>query len=115
MEYSLYGFALFFLIILGIVAAKTGGSSVIKAIIRVTFWGTVIVTFNTVGEIVTMETQRFMKDTKRENWVCRMANYKEINDIKIPFSAEAMWKLQTGDYSYAKFEVQKIEYNNNHS
>lgn len=40
-EFSLYGFALFFLIILGTVAAKTGGSSVRKAIIRITFWGTV--------------------------------------------------------------------------
>lgn len=40
-EYSLYGFSLFFLIILGAVAAKTGGSSVSKAIIRITFWGTV--------------------------------------------------------------------------
>ena len=40
-EYSLYGFGLFFLIILGAVAAKTGGSSVGKAIIRITFWGTV--------------------------------------------------------------------------
>jgi VIT1/CCC1 family predicted Fe2+/Mn2+ transporter len=41
MEYSLYGFALFFLIILGALAAKTGGSSIAKAIIRITFWGTV--------------------------------------------------------------------------
>ncbi|SRX55449.1 hypothetical protein AEQU1_02471 [Aequorivita sp. CIP111184] len=41
MEYFLYGFAIVFLIILGIVAAKTGGSSIGKAIIRVTFWGTV--------------------------------------------------------------------------
>jgi VIT1/CCC1 family predicted Fe2+/Mn2+ transporter len=41
MEYSLYGFALFFLIILGALAAKTGGSSISKAIIRITFWGTV--------------------------------------------------------------------------
>lgn len=41
MEYSLYGFALFFLIILGAFAAKTGGSSIGKAIIRITFWGTV--------------------------------------------------------------------------
>lgn len=40
-EYSLYGFALFFLIILGALAAKTGGSSITKAIIRITFWGTV--------------------------------------------------------------------------
>jgi VIT1/CCC1 family predicted Fe2+/Mn2+ transporter len=41
MEYSLYGSALFFLIILGALAAKTGGSSISKAIIRITFWGTV--------------------------------------------------------------------------
>jgi VIT1/CCC1 family predicted Fe2+/Mn2+ transporter len=41
MEYYLYGFAIFFLIILGSVAAKTGGSNVGKAIIRITFWGTV--------------------------------------------------------------------------
>jgi VIT1/CCC1 family predicted Fe2+/Mn2+ transporter len=41
MEYSLYGFALFFLIVLGALAAKTGGSHIGKAIIRITFWGTV--------------------------------------------------------------------------
>ena len=41
MEYQLYGFAIFFLIILGALAAKTGGSSVGKAIIRITFWGTI--------------------------------------------------------------------------
>ncbi len=41
MEYSLYGFALFFLIILGGLAAKTGGSNIGKAILRITFWGTV--------------------------------------------------------------------------
>lgn len=41
MEYTLYGFAIFFLIILGSMAAKTGGSSLGKAIIRITFWGTI--------------------------------------------------------------------------
>ncbi|WP_224489514.1 VIT1/CCC1 transporter family protein [Robertkochia flava] len=41
MEYSLYGFALFFLIVLGALAARTGGSSIRKAVIRITFWGTV--------------------------------------------------------------------------
>lgn len=41
MEYSLYGFALFFLIILGAMAAKAGGSGMTKAVIRITFWGTV--------------------------------------------------------------------------
>ncbi|MCB0651030.1 MAG: VIT family protein [Saprospiraceae bacterium] len=41
MEYYLYGFAIFFLIILGSLAAKTGGSSIGKAVIRITFWGTI--------------------------------------------------------------------------
>jgi len=41
MEYYLYAFAIIFLILLGALAAKTGGSSIKKAIIRITFWGTV--------------------------------------------------------------------------
>lgn len=41
MEYYLYGSAILFLIILGGLAAKTGGSSIGKAVIRITFWGTV--------------------------------------------------------------------------
>ena len=40
MEYALYGFSIVFLILLGTIAAKTGGSSVSKAIIRITVWGT---------------------------------------------------------------------------
>lgn len=40
MEYTLYGSAIFFLIILGVLSARTGGSSISKAIIRITFWGT---------------------------------------------------------------------------
>ena len=41
MEYSLYGFALFFLILLGAISARTGDSNVPKAIGRIVFWGTV--------------------------------------------------------------------------
>jgi VIT1/CCC1 family predicted Fe2+/Mn2+ transporter len=40
MEYWLYGFTLIFLIILGAISAKTGGSGIIKAVIRITVWGT---------------------------------------------------------------------------
>ncbi len=40
MEYIQYAFAIIFLIFLGIVAARAGGSSVLKAIFRVTLWGT---------------------------------------------------------------------------
>lgn len=40
MEYWLYGFTLVFLIILGTTSAKTGGSSIKKAILRISIWGT---------------------------------------------------------------------------
>lgn len=41
LEYTLYGTALAFLILLGALAAKAGGSSIQKAIIRISFWGTI--------------------------------------------------------------------------
>ncbi|MDC6405209.1 MULTISPECIES: VIT1/CCC1 transporter family protein [Maribacter] len=41
MEYYLYGFAIFFLVLLGAMAAKAGGSSILNAVARVTFWGTI--------------------------------------------------------------------------
>ncbi|MGN6178265.1 MAG: VIT1/CCC1 transporter family protein [Mucilaginibacter sp.] len=40
MEYYLYGFTIIFLIILGVISARTGGSSIKKAILRITIWGT---------------------------------------------------------------------------
>lgn len=70
-----------------------------------------LITFNAIGEITTMQTERYMTDKKRETWICKMSNYKEVNGIRIPFSAEVIWRLSTGDHSYAKFEVQKKEYN----
>jgi VIT1/CCC1 family predicted Fe2+/Mn2+ transporter len=41
LEYYLYGFSILFLVILGAVAAKAGGSSITKAVVRITFWGTI--------------------------------------------------------------------------
>ncbi|MHB9054575.1 MAG: VIT1/CCC1 transporter family protein [Paludibacteraceae bacterium] len=41
LEYSLYGLSIIFLSLLGGISAKTGGSSVLIAVARVTFWGTV--------------------------------------------------------------------------
>ncbi|WP_394336110.1 DUF6920 family protein [Flavobacterium cheongpyeongense] len=51
----------------------------------------------------------FMTAKKRESWLCRMANYKDINGIKIPFSAETVWKLKRRDFSYAKLSVTAIK------
>lgn len=41
MEYFIYGFTIFFLSLLGAISAKAGGASISKAVIRLTFWGTI--------------------------------------------------------------------------
>lgn len=41
MEYFLYGFTILALVVLGAVSARTGGSSIKKAIIRIVIWGTI--------------------------------------------------------------------------
>lgn len=41
MEYTLYASAIVFLMLLGAVAAKAGGSSIWKAVSRISFWGSV--------------------------------------------------------------------------
>ena len=70
-----------------------------------------IVRINDIGEITEIEGYRFMITAKKEKWVCKMANYQERNGVKIPISDQAIWRLKEGDQVYAKFEVQKIEYN----
>lgn len=52
MVYYQYVLAIAFLVILGAIAAKTGGSSIGKAIIRISFWGTIAMVLTaTVGYI----------------------------------------------------------------
>ncbi len=40
MEYIQYAFAILFLVILGVLSARTGGAKPLKPILRITFWGT---------------------------------------------------------------------------
>ena len=70
-----------------------------------------IVTFNRNGEITQLETKRYMGEENLETWIGKLTEYKEINGIVIPTTIEGIWKLEKGDYSYAKFKVKKIEYN----
>lgn len=70
------------------------------------------VTFNEEGEIIEMETSRYMDKKHLETWVIKMANYREMNEVKVPTAFEVIWRLKKGDLSYAKFNIRKIEYDN---
>ena len=70
-----------------------------------------IVKFNDTGEIVQMETKRYLDEKRLETWIIKPVKYEERNGIIIPMQAEVFWRLKEGDFSYAKFNVKKIEYN----
>lgn len=69
-----------------------------------------LVTFNEKGEIVSFQTKRYMNEDSLEIWVGNVSSYNRINGILIPTMIEAVYKLKTGDYSYAKFNLKNIEY-----
>ncbi|MFZ3064876.1 MAG: DUF6544 family protein [Nitrospirota bacterium] len=69
------------------------------------------VRFNEQGEITELETKRYMSKDKLETWVGKASDYKEINGVVIPTKIEAIWRLKTEDFSYAKFNLKNIEYN----
>ena len=40
------------------------------------------------------------------NWLI-----KEMNSVVVPITFEVLWRLEKEDFSYAKFNIKKIEYN----
>ena len=69
------------------------------------------ITFNVAGEITQMETKRYMNENNLETWVINVADYKNVNEVRIPSRFEVLWRLEKGDFSYAIFIVQQISYN----
>lgn len=70
-----------------------------------------IFTFNEMGEITQIETKRYMDAKSLETWVIKMSNYKEANAVVIPMSFDVLWRLKKGDFSYARFNIKTIRYN----
>jgi hypothetical protein len=70
-----------------------------------------IITFNEIGQITEMETKRFMDEKNLETWVIKVTDYKELNNLFIPTTFDVLWKLQKGDFSYARFKITEVEYN----
>ncbi len=71
---------------------------------------TCTVTFNERNEITSFSSKRYMND-RMENWTGRCGEYQVFDDVKVPTSFEAVWNLQSGDFSYALFRIKQIEFN----
>jgi hypothetical protein len=71
-----------------------------------------MITFNDQGEVTQMETKRYMDEKNLATWIIKPGNYKEMNGVVVPTAFDVLWRLEKGDFSYAKFNVKKIAYNN---
>lgn len=70
-----------------------------------------IVTFNETGEITEMKTKRFMGDENPETWIGKLSCYKKYHGVLVPTKIEASWKTADIEFSYAKFTITEMEYN----
>ncbi|WP_125153471.1 DUF6544 family protein [Clostridium rectalis] len=72
--------------------------------------------FNEEGALINVETNdRYLIDEdglyKNVKWSTPVKNYKEVNGIKYPTYGEGIWHLKDGDFTYAKFNIENVQYN----
>jgi hypothetical protein len=73
-----------------------------------------ILHFNSIGEIILFESNdRYaMTDNGLEKapWRTPMRNYKEFDGYKVPTEGEAIYRLKSGDFEYARLKIVDAEY-----
>ena len=52
-----------------------------------------------------------MDEKNIATWVIKATNYKELNNLCIPTAFDVLWRLDKGDFSYAKFNITAVGYN----
>ncbi len=65
--------------------------------------------FNEKGQITKFKAKRY-GEGKLQDWICQYHDYREVEGMQIPFYAEASWNSESEDSKYAKFRIEKIEY-----
>ena len=69
-----------------------------------------LVNFNNNGQITSLKTERYMGKDKLKPWIGEVSDYKKVNGMMIPQKITASWILEDGKYTYARFNVEKFEF-----
>jgi len=70
--------------------------------------------FNDQYEVSYFEAKRYMESAgsySLETWAGTSYDTKDLNGLRIPTRGEVTWKLKTGDFTWLKWEITEIEYN----
>jgi hypothetical protein len=65
--------------------------------------------FNEKGQVIKFEARRY-KDNSPEDWIGFYDDFRNVNNIKVPFYVEVGWHLDSGLDKYVRFQVEKIQY-----
>ncbi|MGI6649622.1 MAG: DUF6544 family protein [Bacillota bacterium] len=75
--------------------------------------GSAVFYFNEQGEMTKFVAPRYKEITDEEptEWVATVKETQIINGIKLPTKLEATWMLDTGEFTWYKFEIADVRYN----
>ncbi len=70
-----------------------------------------VFTFNERGEITRMDSEdRFGDNHKRQPWIVRYQDYREVDGFRIPTSGQAAWRTGEGEFVYIRLHVTETAY-----
>jgi len=77
---------------------------------------TAILEFKENGQLVNFISEdRYLTENGKDfinfKWSTPIKEYQEVNGRKVPAYAEAIWHTPEGEFTYAQFYVEEIEYN----
>ncbi|NLK52242.1 MAG: hypothetical protein GX295_07335 [Syntrophomonadaceae bacterium] len=75
--------------------------------------GSAVFYFNEQGELTKFVALRYkdITDEKPTEWVATVKGTETLNDLKLPTKLEASWVLDNGEFTWYKFEISDVEYN----
>jgi len=80
---------------------------------RLTITANAVFHFNEKGEIVEVVADRYRSVDNiyaKQKWIGYYRDYKKINHMMIPNEIEVAWHSNSSDFSYAKFRITEISY-----
>lgn len=65
------------------------------------------------GRLVRLEALRYLGGgaaARRERWAIPMTQWRRFDGIEVPSQGDAVWQLESGDFSYYRWEIEHIDY-----
>lgn len=75
--------------------------------------GSAVFYFNSTGDLIKLVAMRYydIHDEEPKEWIAKILDYCIVDGIRIPSKIEATWVLESGEFTWYKFENYSIKFN----